>query len=296
LETPPPPEINPITELPQSVSLGSTPSQGLVVTERWKINYDELEFDELVSSGSAGEVYLGYYYGTPVAIKKLFTLPPDQKHLVEREFSMLQGVNHPNLVQFLGICDHSSGIYLITEYVEHGDLFDLLIFGEAPIPWKTRVLISLQIAQAVYYLHSKKIIHRDLKSQNVLIGSNNRIKLCDLGLATVLENNKRMTICGTNEWMAPEILLEDHYDNKVDVFSFGIVMTEMVTCQPPKKRDFDKKLAFDVAAFKSSLPSECPPDFASLVIDCCKLNPADRPSFKDIVPRLRKIHNEMSDD
>ncbi len=82
---------------------------------------------------------------------------------------MLQEVNHPNVVQFLGICDHSSGIYLITEYVEHGDLFDLLVFGDSDIGWKNKVKIGLQTAQAVFYLHSRNIIHRDLKSQNVIL-------------------------------------------------------------------------------------------------------------------------------
>jgi serine/threonine protein kinase len=66
------------------------------------------------------QVYIGYYFGTPVAVKRLFTIGPDQKHLVERELAMLVGVNHPNIVHFLGLCDHETGIYLITEYVEHG--------------------------------------------------------------------------------------------------------------------------------------------------------------------------------
>lgn len=264
--------------------------------EKWRINYDELEFDELVSAGSAGEVYLAYYFGTPVAVKKLFALPPDQKHLVAREFSILQGVNHPNIVQFLGICDHETGVYLITEYVEHGDLFDLLVFSAQPLSWKTKVKIALQVAQAVYYLHSRKIIHRDLKSQNVLIGENMKIKLCDLGLATVTEAAKRLTVCGTNEWMAPEILLQDNYDDKVDVFSFGIVLTELISSQPPKKRDIQKMLAFDVDGFKDSLPPGCPPDFSQLVIDCCKFKSTERPSFKDIVAQLRTLQNELPDD
>jgi len=266
------------------------------VNDKWKIEYDELEFDELVSTGSAGEVFLGYYFGTPVAIKKLYALPPDQKHLVSREFAMLQGVNHPNIVQFLGICDHESGVYLITEYVEHGDLFDLLVFGSDPPSWKNKVKIALQVAQAVYYLHSKKIIHRDLKSQNVLIGENYKVNLCDLGLATVQEAAKRLTVCGTHEWMAPEILLQDHYDDKVDVFSFGVVLTELITCKPPKKREMSQMLQFSVPSFMNSIPEGCPPDFTQLVIDCTKFKPEERPTIKEIVTRLRKLQNELTDD
>jgi len=293
----PKPEVKVIEKVSPSQS-NNTSYNGLLsdIIDKWKIQYEELEFDQLVSAGSAGEVYMGYYFGTPVAIKKLFSLPPDQKHLVAREFSMLQGVNHPNIVQFLGICDHESGIYLITEYVEHGDLFDLLIFGGEPVTWKTKIKIALQVAQAVYYLHSRKIIHRDLKSQNVLIGENMKVKLCDLGLATVTDFEKRMTVCGTNEWMAPEILLQDNYDDKVDVFSFGIVLTELVTCQPPKKREIQKMLAFDTEGFLRDLPEGCPQEFAQLIVDCCKFKPDERPPFKDIVTRLRKLQNDILDD
>jgi len=208
---------------------------------------------------------------------------------------MLQGVNHPNIVQFLGVCDHSTGIYLVTEYVEHGDLFDLLVFGEQDIGWKAKVKIASQVANAVYYLHSKGIIHRDLKSQNVLIGESMKVKLCDLGLATMIENRKSMTVCGTDEWMAPEIVLQDTYDSKVDVFSFGIVLTEMITNQPPKKRMMERQFKFDESAFRSSLTSGCPDEFAQLSVDCTKFSPVERPAFKEIVSRLRKLLESLPD-
>jgi len=268
------------------------------IHEQWKIDYSELEFDELISEGSAGEVYLGYYFGTPVAIKKLFAVGPDQRHLVEREYSMLKDVNHPNVIQFFGICNHESGIYLITEYIENGDLFDLLVFDSEKIydKWKTKVKISLQIAQGVFYLHSRNVIHRDLKSQNVLIGENNKVKLCDLGLATIVENKKRMTVCGTDEWMAPEIAIAESYDYRVDVFSFGIILTEIITCQPPAKRTIQNFLAFDEKNFLNCIPPGCPEDLKQLVLDCTRFKPEQRPSFKEIVPRLRKLLNSLPED
>jgi serine/threonine protein kinase len=135
----------------------------------------------------------------------------------------------------------------------------------------------------------------------------NKVKLCDLGLATVLENKKRMTVCGTNvfAFYSPhthclarngwhqviyndnkthlkEIIIAETYDSKVDVFSFGIVLTEMITSQPPRQRGFENKFEFDVATFQSSLPETCPPEFAKLVVDCTKQNPVDRPTFKGI--------------
>jgi len=291
----PPLKIMPSDNIVSSSSeIVRTPS--FEISEKWRINFEDLEFADLVSTGSAGEVYLGYYFGTPVAIKKLFAVPNDQRYLVQREFSMLQGVNHPNIVQFLGICDHSSGIYLITEYVEHGDLFDLIVFEKKQISWKVKVKIALQIAQACYYLHSKNIIHRDLKSQNVLIGDNYKVKLCDLGLATMIERSRRMTVCGTNEWMAPEIVLNEIYDYKVDIFSFGIVCTELITNEPPRKREIDNRLAFDIEQFQQRVPPACPVEFLSIVFDCTRENPSNRCSFKEIVPKLRNLMNSLPDE
>eukprot|EP01116_Phalansterium_solitarium_P020004 TRINITY_DN5774_c0_g1_i2.p1 TRINITY_DN5774_c0_g1~~TRINITY_DN5774_c0_g1_i2.p1 ORF type:complete len:747 (-),score=170.94 TRINITY_DN5774_c0_g1_i2:322-2562(-) len=263
---------------------------------KYRINFEDLEIEDLISQGSAGEVYLGYWFGVPVAIKKLYQLPPEQRHLVAREYAMLRDVNHPNIVQFLGLCDHSTGIYLVTEYVQHGDLFDLLVFSEKKIGWKTKVKIALQIAQACTYLHSRQILHRDLKSQNVLIGENYTVKLCDLGLATVIAHKQRMTMCGTDEWMAPEIAVAESYGHKIDVFSFGIVLVELITARPPSKRRIDEMFAFNEKAFLKAVPDSCPEEFVALVLQCTKFNPSDRLEFKEVASKLRTLHNSLEDD
>eukprot|EP01119_Soliformovum_irregulare_P005229 TRINITY_DN1681_c0_g1_i2.p1 TRINITY_DN1681_c0_g1~~TRINITY_DN1681_c0_g1_i2.p1 ORF type:complete len:534 (+),score=163.16 TRINITY_DN1681_c0_g1_i2:45-1646(+) len=227
---------------------------------KWSINFEDLEFEEVVSEGSTGEVWLGFYFGTPVAIKKLTQVDEAEKYKIEREYNILKDINHPNIVQFLGICDHKY-IHLVTEYIEHGDLFDLVNFGEGKtLDWSIKTRIILQIAQSVYYLHCKNVIHRDLKSQNILLGDNYKVKLCDLGLATVLDAKqvKRLTQCGTNEWLAPEIAFADNYDSKVDVFSFAIVMTELICCAPPAKRTLEDQFKFDEQGFLDSAPQGCP--------------------------------------
>lgn len=113
------------------------------------------------------------------------------------------------------------------------------------------------------------------------MGENYKVKLCDLGLATVMDSfRKRKTVVGTNEWMAPEIGLQESYDTKVDVFSFGIVMTELILCKPPAKRNISNMLKFDEEGFLKEVPSDCPPAFSNLVIQCTQFEPSKRPDFK----------------
>jgi len=240
--------------------------------------------------GKQERFFFGYYLGTPVAIKKLFVKPSDAD-LIQREFAMLRTLRHPNIVQFLGLCIHETGIYLVSEYVEHGDLVDLLVFAKANVSWADRVKIALQTAQALLYMHTKNVIHRDVKGLNILVGDNFKVKVCDLGLATTM-NKQRGSIVGTNLWMAPEVSLGEPYSKQVDVFSFGVVLTEIITAAAPLPRK--EKFQFNVERFLSTVPPSCPPAFAELVVECTKTNPAERPDFKTIVAKLRAIHSELS--
>ena len=124
-------------------------------------------------------------------------------------------------MQFIGICRHEGSILLVTEFVPGGNLRGLLS-SSRELSWRRRVNFALNIAKALAYLHSRKIIHRDLKSENLLLDENMKIKLCDFGFARkhVDEKRVKMTLCGTAEWMAPEIVLGLGYDNKVDVFRY----------------------------------------------------------------------------
>jgi len=158
--------------------------------------------------------------------------------------------------------------------------------------------IALDIAMPCYYLQMKNILHRDLKSQNILLSSADyKAKLCDLGLARALDTASRhMTFVGTDRWMAPEICLGIDYDYKVDVFSYGVVLMEIVTQAVPDERRAQDKFAFNEGAIRAKVPKSCPPGFAQLAIDCTKLDPRTRPSFKSILDRVKRLYEDQPDD
>eukprot|EP01104_Vermistella_antarctica_P001056 TRINITY_DN11119_c0_g2_i1.p1 TRINITY_DN11119_c0_g2~~TRINITY_DN11119_c0_g2_i1.p1 ORF type:complete len:683 (-),score=95.01 TRINITY_DN11119_c0_g2_i1:177-2225(-) len=259
------------------------------IEAKWKIRLEDLEMDELLSAGEAGEVYLGYMFGSPVAIKKLFISAAEVEN-VKKEYMLLKELHHPNVVQFIGLCLEKD-IYIVTEFCPNGDLFDLLLFGGGDVSWGLRIQIALQMAEGMAYLHARGIMHRDLKGPNVLIGEDFTVKLCDLGLACVVEKKggRRGTVCGTDQWMAPEIVMGLGYDDKVDMFSFGLVLTEIITKRPPPPRSIQEQLKFDEERFLASVPDDCPLEFSQLVLVCTKQDPKKRPSFKAILPGLRNL-------
>lgn len=274
--------------------------EGLIknLDDAWNINYDDLEFTAEIGKGGFGSVYKGEYFGTPVAIKRIVEEDPDGLLYLEREVNVLKGMRHPNIVQFIGISLHESGLHICTEYVKNGNLRTFLKDHSVEMPWTLRVLIAHDVACAMAYLHSRNVIHRDLKSKNLLVGDNWKIKVCDFGFARTAAANRPMTLCGTDDWMAPEVILGLQYDNKIDVFSYGVVLVELITrikISTELQRKPTDAFGLDVAKFKSLIPTECPPDFAQLAIDCCNYEPKERPSFKDIIRRIKPIMKYVSE-
>lgn len=219
--------------------------------DAWIIDFSELKFDELIASGSTCQVHKGMYKNMKVAIKKLLT-PGNEKKIkfmkeFKRELSLLISLpHHPNLLTLMGFCIKGNNIYLVTEFCEGGTLFDILYRNqlEVKLTFKQKVKILLDVTRGMQFLHQLKrqIIHRDLKSLNILIdrkivkGSLNfQAKIADFGLARSFENpeefiTKRM---GTFHWMAPEIFSDKPYTTKTDVYAFSIILWEIFAEKTP---------------------------------------------------------------
>jgi serine/threonine protein kinase len=275
---------------------------GLPGTEKvWELDDKELVIDtKPFARGAFSRVHKGEYFGTSVCVKVLKKDDSSNNELfkfIRREVSSLK-FSHPNIVHLIGVAEKQDEIYIVTEYVAGGNLRQFLKDRSVVLPWELRLQIATDIASGMAFLHSKNVMHRDLKSKNLLVEDNWHIKVCDFGFARSVHSSRRqlMTVCGTGEWMAPEVMMGHPYDFKADVFSFGMVLVEILTrakVGEDVRRIHDTQYGLDKSIFESMVPGDCPSEFLQLTLQCCVCEPHVRPTFKDITKRLKAIKGKL---
>jgi len=268
------------------------------------IDYSEIKFDDLnhVGSGGFGKVYAGYLNGRKVGIKKItiYDNDPNKEILSKfllREIYTLKMLSHPNVIQFYGMAVKDKSYYLLTELVTGGDLHWYIKHkSNNKMNYKLILLIARDIASAMKYLHDNGVIHRDLKSTNLLVSEGWVIKVCDMGLARTVNSveKSKMTICGTDDYMAPEVMIGEEYDQSCDVFSFGMVLIEMILRESLTPRMRNEDLGLDKPYLLNKLPKDCPDEFRQLILHCCKIQPSSRPTFEQIHGLICHLLEQMT--
>ncbi|KAJ3153355.1 hypothetical protein HDU86_005313 [Geranomyces michiganensis] len=274
------------------------------------IQWEDLTNFEDISTGSFGIVRKADYLGTDVAVKQFLDITDqpgfDVQKYISRETEILAGVHHPNVLQYMGLAVHENKVYLVTELIGGGHLgawIQAAAAGKENAGWRLRVSFATDIARALVYLHTHNIIHRDLKSANLLLTENNRLKICDFGLsrkaATSPEERARLSFCGTDGYMAPEIILSMDFDHRVDTFSFGVILCEIITMSTNEGQTFAREAPYfgiDPASIRPIGDTPCPPDLLAIAIGCTDADAAKRPQLKDVLLRLRKLEAELTKD
>lgn len=270
-----------------------------------------------IGEGAAALVYMAQYKMTDVAVKRLKIqgLIRDGKLSVEyqREIEALTHISHPNLLLFMGATADKGQPVIVTEFCHGGTLFEVLHEKKSTIPnltYRQRLKMCLDIAKGMHFMHTLKppLVHRDLKSLNLLCQevidgpeSYVNIKISDFGLTRHVNETSsiRMTgQAGTFHWMAPEILRNDPYNEKVDVYSYGIVMWEILAREPPfatyKPLEILKRVLEDGERPPlSKIKEDCPPELVLIMKVCWDQDPNRRPNFSDIIEALNLLRQKV---
>lgn len=260
--------------------------------EEWEIDLNDIELQKKIGSGGFADVYLGYMKtdGTIIAVKQLHQQKFDEYMLemYQREVRTYSELHHFAILPFVGA--HMKPPYcIVTEYMNGGSLFSRLHTKDPSdrlSPTKLTI-IALGIAYGMSYLHSQQIIHRDLKSLNILLDANDYPKICDFGLSRTKINDTMTGRIGTCQWMAPEVLSSQKYDEKADVYSYGIILWEMLTGDVPYRGLSDAQIAVQVCKNHSrpKIPRNCPQNMAKF-IKICWSDMDKRPDFITIAKAL----------
>ncbi|KAF7840568.1 serine/threonine-protein kinase HT1 [Senna tora] len=266
--------------------------------EEWNADLSQLFIGNKFASGAYSRIYRGIYKQRAVAVK-MVRVPiqdEDKRDVLEQQFksevALLSRLFHPNIVQFIAACKKPPVYCIITEYMSQGNL-RMYLNKKEPYSLSTETILrlALDISRGMEYLHSQGVIHRDLKSNNLLLNDEMRVKVADFG-TSCLETRCRETKgnMGTYRWMAPEMIKGKPYTRKVDVYSFGIVLWELTTSLLPFQGMTPVQAAFAVADKneRPPLPASCQPALAHLIKRCWSANPSKRPDFSDIVCALEK--------
>ncbi|BFG40713.1 hypothetical protein CerSpe_269880 [Prunus speciosa] len=280
----------------------SAVEKALVAQEKpgnWEIDRRLLKIGDRIASGSCGDLYRGIYLGQDVAVKILRS-----EHLndaLEDEFAqevkILREVHHRNVVRFIGACTKSPHLCIVTEYMPGGSLYDYLHKNHNVLKLSELLKFAIDVCKGMEYLHHNNIIHRDLKTANLLMDTNNVVKVADFGVARFQNQEGVMTAeTGTYRWMAPEVINHQPYDQKADVFSFAIVLWELVTAKVPYDTMTPLQAALGVRqGLRPDLPSTGHPKLLELMQRCWDADPSNRPSFSDIIAQLEYLLQEVQE-
>ncbi|BDA51135.1 probable serine/threonine-protein kinase STY8 at C-terminar half [Coccomyxa sp. Obi] len=281
----------------------------------WEIDPDELEIcrrpdgtEWELGSGASAKVYKAVRNGVQVVAVKIFTDQVTAEHQARyaeafrREIFILRSCHDRNIVQFIGACLQEGQTILVQEYMENGDLFHAIAedtqskrFGWyrerlpngrlAPATGMAR-RIALDIARGLFFLHSRKVVHFDLKSANILLGRDWTAKIADVGLAKILKDGWLSTLreVGTFSWAAPEVLLGRPCTEKVDIYSFGVMLWELSAGEAPPGRHLRPL----------RVPEECPADVEAIIARCLDNEPENRPSARELVDFMVELPHALS--
>lgn len=255
--------------------------------DQWEIERTSLKFIRKLGHGQFGEVWEGLWNNTtPVAVKTLKPGTMDPKDFLS-EAQIMKKLRHPKLIQLYAVCTLEEPIYIITELMRNGSLLEYIQGKGRTLKLPQLIDMSAQIAAGMAYLESQNYIHRDLAARNVLCGENNVVKIADFGLARLIKEDEYEARVGARfpiKWTAPEAANYSKFSIKSDVWSFGILLTELVTYgRIPYPGMTNAEVLHQVEhGYRMQCPQGCPPQLYDIMLECWNKDFLKRPTFETL--------------
>ncbi|KAL8141815.1 hypothetical protein V2J09_014847 [Rumex salicifolius] len=267
-----------------------------------EIPLEEITMGERIGLGSYGEVYHGDWHGTEVAVKRFLNQDISGETLEEfrSEVHIMKRLRHPNVVLFMGAVTRPPNLSIITEFLPRGSLYRLIHRPNNQLDDRRRLRMAFDAARGMNYLHNSLpvIVHRDLKSPNLLVDRNWVVKVCDFGLSRMKHSTflSSRTFAGTAEWMAPEVLRNEPSNEKCDVYSFGVILWELCTLQQPWA-GMNPMQVVGAVGFQHrrlDIPDDVDPAIAEIIRKCWETDPILRPTFAEIMTALKPFQKPIT--
>lgn len=251
----------------------------------WRL--EDFEIGRPLGKGKFGNVYLAREKKSKfiIALKVMFKSQLQShnvEHQLQREIEIQSHLRHPHILRLYGYFHDEARVYLILEYAPKGELYQHLT-KEKMFDDKQSASYIYQVCDALKYCHSKKVIHRDIKPENILISANGMLKIADFGWSVHAPSSRRATMCGTMDYLPPEMLENSVYDEKVDLWAIGILIYEFLVGRPPFEANSTSATYERIRRVDLRFPAHVSDDAKDLISRLLRKDPKQRPTIEEVM-------------